>query len=330
MAAPAGLPVDPPRRLPRSADDRATPRGSPRPRPRSRQLRGPDRAPGRRRRARSAAGSRRPGPHVAVAVQRRGDRPQRVTRLHDHAALPGEPELVPAAEQGSQPRTERHTGASASTTASRRARRVSRRRARRARTAAGRRAPGPATRRAGRHDGRRHRPGRRRRAGARRPTREGPPPGRMGTRGRIERRRPHVGHRDQARTPWRLDLLVELQHGLLHAPHDQSSLFVPGRRPCRPARTRVRFERLFDVYRTGPTKATGHVADFEHVFDRRPRTRYRPYDGHRRCASGGRGGDVAEKSGTSGGRKASRGTPRRTPARLPSARSLTGGPTATV
>src|SRR4051794_24466186 len=32
-----------------------------------------------------------------------------------------------------------------------------------------------------------------------------------------------------------------------------------------------------------------------------------PLDGHRRCASGGRGGDVAGKSGSSGGRKASAG-----------------------
>src|SRR5215218_759785 len=76
--------------------------------------------------------------------------------------------------------------------------------------------------------------------------------------------------------------------------------------PCR-GRTLVRFERLFDVYRTGPTKAIARDAHFEHVFDQRPGTRYRPEDGHTRCGSGGRGGDVAEKSGTSGGRKASAG-----------------------
>src|SRR5215207_5314047 len=74
--------------------------------------------------------------------------------------------------------------------------------------------------------------------------------------------------------------------------------------PCR-GRTLVRFERLFDVYRKGPTKATGRDTHFEHVFDRGPRRRYRPYDGHTRCGSGERGGDVAEKSGSSGGRKAS-------------------------
>jgi repressor LexA len=56
-----------------------------------------------------------------------------------------------------------------------------------------------------------------------------------------------------------------------------------------------------------PTKATGHGAIFEHVFDRSPPTRYGPSDGHRRCASGGRGGDVADKKGTSGAGKASAG-----------------------
>jgi repressor LexA len=53
-----------------------------------------------------------------------------------------------------------------------------------------------------------------------------------------------------------------------------------------------------------PTKATGRVAIFEHVFDPRPTARYRPSYGHMRCASGGQGGDVAEKSGTAGGRTA--------------------------
>src|SRR5215213_921256 len=42
---------------------------------------------------------------------------------------------------------------------------------------------------------------------------------------------------------------------------------------------------------------------FEHVFDQRPSARYRRSDGSGR-GSGGQGGDVAEKSGTAGGRKA--------------------------
>ena len=53
-----------------------------------------------------------------------------------------------------------------------------------------------------------------------------------------------------------------------------------------------------------PTKATGHGATSNMCLIGEPSARYRPSDGHMRRASGGRGGDVAEKSGTAGGRKA--------------------------
>jgi repressor LexA len=57
------------------------------------------------------------------------------------------------------------------------------------------------------------------------------------------------------------------------------------------------------------------------VFDQERFPRYGHVDGHRRCASGERGGDVAEKSGSTGGRRASGGA---------SGDATAGGGTATV
>ena len=61
---------------------------------------------------------------------------------------------------------------------------------------------------------------------------------------------------------------------------------------------------MIDVYRTPPTKATGHGHDFEHVFDPDASARYRSLDEPERCASSRGGGDGAEKSGTSGNGRA--------------------------
>jgi repressor LexA len=109
------------------------------------------------------------------------------------------------------------------------------------------------------------------------------------------------GLRHQPRAPRCRDLLVELQHGLLHTPHDPSSLLLVTTSPSNACSIRTTVRCLPD-----PTDESDRTRrHFEHVFDQEAATRYRPSDEHRRCASSGRGGDVAQKNGTAGGRKAS-------------------------
>ena len=109
--------------------------------------------------------------------------------------------------------------------------------------------------------------------------------------------------------------------------HPMTGPPVASVRPRR-CRTPVRFELLFDVYRTGPTKATGHVATSNMCLIGGPRrATVRPTD---TCAA-----RAADKEATwrrrAGRRAAARrpGTPPRTPGRPPCARSPTGRPTAT-